>query len=38
MEGDSFKASISIAAFDSTQSPTIIVTDVFIGDTFQIIL
>ena len=33
MEGDSFKASISIAAFDSTQSPTIIVTDVFIGDT-----
>jgi gliding motility-associated protein GldM len=33
MEGDSFKASISIAAFDSTQTPTIIVTDVFIGDT-----
>lgn len=33
MEGDSFRASISIAAFDSTQTPTIIVTDVFIGDT-----
>lgn len=33
MEGDSFKASISIAAFDSTQTPTIVVTDVFIGDT-----
>ena len=33
MEGDSFKASISIAAFDSTQTPTIIVTDLFIGDT-----
>jgi len=33
MEGDSFKATISIAAFDSTQTPTIIVTDVFINDT-----
>ena len=33
MEGDSFKASISIAAFDSTQTPTIVVTDVFVGDT-----
>jgi len=33
MEGDSFKASISIAAYDDSQSPTIIVTDVFINDT-----
>ena len=33
MEGDSFRASISIAAFDSTQTPIIIVTDEFIGDT-----
>jgi gliding motility-associated protein GldM len=33
MEGDSFKASISIAAYDDTQTPTIIVTDVFINDT-----
>ena len=33
MEGDSFRASISIAAFDSTQSPTIIVTNAFFGDT-----
>ncbi len=33
MEGDSFKASISIAAYDDSQSPTILVTDVFIGDT-----
>ena len=33
MEGDSFKASISIAAYDDTQTPIIIVTDVFINDT-----
>jgi len=33
MEGDSFRAEISIAAFDSTSKPLIIVTDVFIGDT-----
>ena len=33
MEGDSFKASISIAAYDETQTPTIIVTDKFINDT-----
>ena len=33
MEGDSFRAEISIAAFDSTSKPMIIVTDVFIGDT-----
>jgi gliding motility-associated protein GldM len=33
MEGDSFKATISIAAYDDSQTPTIIVTDVFIGDT-----
>lgn len=33
MEGDSFKASISIAAYDDSQSPTILVTDVFINDT-----
>ena len=32
MEGDSFRAEISIAAFDSTSKPMIIVTDVFIGD------
>lgn len=30
MEGDSFKADISLAAFDTTQTPTILVTDVFI--------
>jgi len=33
MEGDSFKASISLAAYDESQTPTIIVTDVFINDT-----
>lgn len=33
MEGDSFKATISIAAYDDSQSPTILVTDVFINDT-----
>ena len=34
MEGDSFRAAISIAAFDSTSKPTILVTDVFFpGDT-----
>jgi gliding motility-associated protein GldM len=33
MEGDSFKATISIAAYDDSQTPTIIVTDVFINDT-----
>ena len=33
MEGDSFKATISIAAYDDTQSPIIIVTDQFINDT-----
>ena len=32
MEGDSFRAEISIAAFDSTSKPLILVTDVFIGD------
>ena len=33
MEGDSFRADISIAAFDSTSKPMILVTDVFIDDT-----
>ena len=33
MEGDTFKATISIAAYDDSQTPTIIVTDVFINDT-----
>ena len=33
MEGDSFKATISIAAYDDSQTPTIIVTDIFINDT-----
>jgi len=33
MEGDSFKASISLAAYDESQTPTIVVTDVFINDT-----
>ena len=33
MEGDSFKATISIAAYDDSQTPTIIVTEVFINDT-----
>ncbi|MDG2164937.1 MAG: gliding motility protein GldM [Flavobacteriales bacterium] len=35
MEGDSFRAQISIAAFDSTSKPLILVTDVFFqpGDT-----
>lgn len=32
MEGDTFRAEISIAAFDSTSKPIILVTDVFIGD------
>ena len=32
MEGDSFRAEISIAAFDSTSKPMILVTDRFIGD------
>lgn len=33
LEGDSFRAEISIAAFDSTSKPMIIVTDDFINDT-----
>ncbi len=33
MEGDSFRAAISIAAFDSTSKPMILVTDRFINDT-----
>ena len=33
MEGDTLEQSISIAAFDSTSKPTIIVTDVFCDDT-----
>ena len=33
MQGDSFKATISIAAYDDSQIPIIIVTDVFINDT-----
>jgi len=33
MQGDSFKATISLAAFDKSQTPTIMVTDVFINDT-----
>ena len=33
MEGDSFKATISIAAYDDSQTPTIVVTDVFLNDT-----
>ncbi len=32
MEGDSFKASISLAAFDSTSSPMVIVTNKFLND------
>ena len=32
MQGDSFKAMISIAAFDSTQTPDILVTDIFHED------
>jgi len=32
MQGDSFKAMISIAAFDSTQTPDILVTDIFNED------
>ena len=33
MEGDTFRAEISIAAFDSTSKPLILVTDVFVDDT-----
>ena len=33
LQGDSFRAEISIAAFDSTSKPMIIVTDDFINDT-----
>ena len=33
LEGDSFRAEISIAAFDSTSKPMIVVTDDFINDT-----